>query len=473
MVRVRVMKFGGSILSTPKFVGRVIEIILKEEKGPIVILSAMNGITDKLESILAQNDLEVIDGLFRDIETFHLDLMDRLIKNGNIHLEAEDEINHIIEWSRREFLEKRENGISDKFRDRFMVLGERISVMLMSAVLEDRGCDPVAISSEDLGLISFGCPGNGSVAIEEARSQVRKKLKGVLKEGKIPLITGYYGTSYSGDIICFGRNGSDYSSAVIASIMKVKELEIWKDVPGFMSADPRLIKDARRIDHLTYDEAAELSYYGALIIHPKTVEPLRESGIPLVIRNIHDKKDSTNVRNDTPAKKGEMRSITFSRKIGILKIWGDDIGNRIYAIKKMMEAIEHSHIKIRSMNTTMRSLTLVLERKDLERCQQLISGTGLECIDKIEPISDLSLVGIVGEGISERAEMTSKVLKTLVTNNIDIEMIMAGPSEVSYFFIVKEEDLSSAVNAVHDDHILRVVEDIQMKHQQRLSRYAG
>jgi len=443
VVRVKVMKFGGSILSTPKYVGRVLEIILKEKKGPIVILSAMNGVTDKLESILSQDDPEVIDGIFRDIEVFHLNILDRLIKNGNIHLEAEDEINHIIEWSRKEFLEKREKGISDKFRDRFMVLGERISVMLMSAVLEDRGCDPVALGSEELGLISFGCPGNGTVAIEEAKSQVRKKLDAVLKEGKIPLITGYYGTSFSGDVICFGRNGSDYSSTVIASIMEVKEVEIWKDVPGFMSADPRLIKDARRIDHLTYDEAAELSYYGALIIHPKTVEPLRESGIPLVIRNIQDKKDSTYVRNDIPVKKGEMRSITFSRKIGILKIWGDDIGNRIYAIRKIMESIEHTHIKIRSMNTTMRSLTLVLDRKDLERCHKLISGTGLECIERIEPISDISLVGIVGEGISKRAEMTSKVLKTLISNNIDINMITAGPREMSNFFIVKDEDLSS------------------------------
>jgi aspartate kinase len=272
----------------------------------------------------------------------------------------------------------------------------------------------------------------------------------------------------NGSPVCFGRSGSDYTAAVIANIMRAERVEIWRDVPGIMSADPRLIRNATRIESLTYDEAAELAFFGALILHPRTVDPLREKNIPLMICDITDPNAHTLVSGDPKISEGSVRSVSFTRDIGVVKLKGPWLGSDAGLFVEVLVHIREDGLNLRSVISGQSCIMMIMDRKDLEICCDTLNSANIPGIEEIECIGDHSLIGIVGEGIFEEHGVASRVLQTVARKGIDLTMIAAGPSDVAYYFIVRENDLDEAVSTIHDDLIMEIVRKTQMEHERRI-----
>lgn len=470
MIDIKVMKFGGSILSSSSDVEKVCRIISLEEEVPVIVLSAMNGITDHIGYMMDERDLEVLEARFKSIDEYHGRIIDETIHDEELKNDLFEIIEGLIDECRELLLK---NTSTDHVTDRILTLGERISVHLLSTALKDRNIPNEPLLAEDIGLVAAGPSCSGYVDMNASSVKVRSELRGSLDRCKVPVITGFYGINLLGETISFGRNGSDHTSAAIAAIMKADILEIWKDVPGFMSADPNIIKDARRIEHLTYDEASELAHYGALILHPHTIDPLRADMIPLYIKNLHDPDQSTRIHEISPLIKGKVRSVSFSRKIGVIKILGKYFQRDLKVLGEITKKLEESSIKLRSITTSVGCILLILDRCDLSRCKRAVSSISDPSIERIELKSDLSIVGIVGEGLFGRPGTTSSILNALVSRGIEVEILSAGSSDVSLFIAVKESDLSMAVSAVHEDQIVSFTSEIQIEHENMVgTRYA-
>ncbi len=467
------MKFGGSTLRSPKDVNRVCSMIGSTEGSKMIVVSAMNGITDLLDSIFSKGGPKKknSEGILVRIEKFHMKMIKDLVKNQDIRRDTISSIQGIMRDLREELTSIPDmKQVQPEIKDGILVFGERISIQILTAALNDRGIKAIALTSEDIGLKALGCSLSGYADIETSRRDLSKKISPFLRKNIIPVITGFYGSGPDGKPLCFGRNGSDYSSAVIANLSGADGVEIWKDVPGFMSADPSIIKSARMIEYMTYDEAAELAFFGALIIHPRTIDPLREKKIPMMIRNVLDPRQCTIIMDATPLRKGGVRSISFTRNIGILKLKGTSIGSKMKVLRDVADILERSRTKIRSLTTTNGCIMIIMERSDLDLCEDLIRSSSIKEIGSIEAMNDFSMIGIVGEGLFDKHDMISNILHTVSKKGINIEIVSTGLSKVAYYFIVKETDLAAAIGAVHDDHIIKVVEQIQIEHEKRISK---
>lgn len=473
VVMFKVMKFGGSIMSSSEDIERVCGIIGSTGERRIVVLSALEGITNLLESMAAPENLNKgsIKRLVRRVRDFHLNMIENCISSPKNLSGTRSVIEGLTQGLKGTLLGlKGAESIPPNIRDRVLTYGERMSIHILSSALRERGIRSLPLTSEEIGLRAKGFFLNGTVDLEASRKAVNDVLKPLLDEGIIPIVTGFYGSDHEGESICFGRNGSDYTSAVIANLAGADLVEIWKDVPGFMSADPRIIEGARMIRDLTYEEASELSFYGALIIHPRTVEPLTGKGIPLVIRNIFDPGQYTMVGGENPLNRGNVRSVTFTRNIGIIKLKGPCIGSRMSILKDIAGLIEISGIRVRSVTSNNGCIMIIMDREDLEPLKKRIESADIPEIESIEKCNGLSLVGIVGEGIFENRNSTSDILRIISEKGIDIRIISSGLSDSAYYFIVREEDLARAVSTVHNDHILKLVEEIQKVHEQRIRK---
>jgi bifunctional aspartokinase / homoserine dehydrogenase 1 len=218
----------------------------------------------------------------------------------------------------------------------------------------------------------------------------------------IVFVPGFFGVSESGDITTFGRGGSDYSAAVVAAALGAEILEVWKDVPGYMSADPHFVPSARLIPLLSYDEAAELSYFGAKILHPRTVEPLRKDETQHCRQKHHEPgcPREPHLIPDSPDSRGLIKSVAHDTDIGILKVHASGVGARPGILALVSGALTETGINIKSVVTSQTCISFLLGQKDLDKGYQALQGMNPRPYRRLVKVRDVALVGIVGEGSS-------------------------------------------------------------------------
>jgi aspartate kinase len=272
-----------------------------------------------------------------------------------------------------------------------------------------------------------------------------------MKRDVILFIPGFFGVSGDGEITTFGRGGSDYSAAVVAAAMQAEILEVWKDVDGYMSADPDFVPEAQLIPRLSYDEAAELSYFGAKILHPRTVEPLRRSRVDIAVKNTLNPDVAGSVITGRSRKsKNIIKSVAHDGDIGILKVHASGVGARLGILSLVAKQIAESGINIKSVVTSQTCISLLLALKDLEpgfRAMKLMHPKPYRRLEKIE---DVALVSIVGGGLLQSKGIAAKCFSAVAECDVNVEMISFGPSPVALYFLVRNKDLHCAVNAIHN-----------------------
>jgi len=453
-VKKKVVKFGGSNLKTEEDISRLIQVVTLYRHPIVIVVSALYGVTDLLVKTIRRIKTEeyAIAHLKRNLKDTHQRVIDLYIKDTEQRETVLNKMNKRVEE-----LEKYLRGIHclgeipDFVEDRVLSYGERLSSLVLVSILNYNRIPCRECLPETLGLFTNGEYHSATVDFSVSQEKVRQSLSGET----ICVVPGFYGISPDSKVTLFGRGGSDYTAAAIARCINAGSVDLWKDVPGFMSADPKIVENPLVIHHLAYNEAAELSYFGARILHPRTFEPVTDKKIPIRLFNFNDFSENlepvTVIRDKVVIKDDIIKSVTFSNDFGILQLHGAGVGIKPGIMAKVTSTLNDERINIKSIITSQTSINILLARHDLEKSLQIVKGIGVSAVDSIVTIDDISVVAVVGEGILEKPGIAARVFGAVASHNINIRMISAGASRVATYFIIDKKERAMAVKSIHKE----------------------
>jgi aspartokinase/homoserine dehydrogenase 1 len=447
-----VVKFGGSVLGRKRDFERIVQVVKNYHQPIVIVVSAFNGVSE----ILAESP-----GKARDDDQVAQRVVDHLyqLKKRLIETIITDEIlrNNVLEGIQAILSELHQylwgislaGDASPALEDHVLSFGEKLSALFLKSILMNEGIDSKVILPETMGLLTDGVYGNASVDFAKSSSAV----KSALSEDMIYIVPGSYGISSQGKITMLGQSGSDYFAASLAKCTGARSVDIWKGVNGFLSADPDLVKNPVQIKMLTYDEAAELAYFGTKILHPRTVEPLINSHIPIRIFNLNESLDVEKpysiVNSEKVVTSGIVKSVTYSDNFGILKLKGPGVGINPGILAKVTTALYGAGINIISVLTSQISINILLAKRDLEKAYSLVSGIELSAVVDSEVIANIAVVAAIGNGLAENYGVASRIYAALARERINVLMSCSGASPIVSYYIINDRDRTKAVRAVH------------------------
>ena len=449
----KVIKIGGGCLKDGPAANEIVALIAKRGKGDIFVLSAFYGVTDILISGIERAlESEVnIPTIINGLRTLHHQIIKILIQEETPKKQLSKSLGDVYKK-----LERYYYGINftreatPRMQDMIATFGERISAIILAKTLFARGCDASVVLPEELGIISDGKFTDASALMDPTRKNIAAWMDRHYRPQKIIFVPGFYGVSEQGDITTFGRGGSDYSAAVVAAAAGASVLEIWKDTQGFMTADPDNIPQCKLIPELTYEEAAELSYTGAGILHPRTVEPVRQAGINIAIKNTyHPDAPGSLITQTGVTTPTIVKSVSYTKDVAVLKIHASGVGARYGILSLITESLAKAGINIKSVVTSQTCISLLLSRKDIERGHQSIQKITPSPYRKATVICDVALVSIVGEGLHQNRGIAAKCFTAVSNAKVNIEMISFGTSNAALYFLVQEKSLDRTIQALH------------------------
>lgn len=449
----KVIKIGGGCLKDAGAAKTIVELIAKRGQGHVFVLSAFGGITDILISgiDLALENEENIPRVMKQLKHNHHVIVDDLFPDQESARQLKKELSAIFQ-----VLERYYYGISftreatPRMRDIIASYGERMSAMVISGAMSGRGEESDTLMPQDAGIITDGKFMDATALMKKTSENLYPLIHSIMNTQKMLFIPGFFGVSQEGEITTFGRGGSDYSAAVVAASIQAEVLEIWKDTEGFMTADPDNIPHARLIPELTYEEAAELSYTGAGILHPRTVEPVKKSGIGIAIKNTYnpDAPGSLITQNASLSDR-VIKSVSYTTDISVLKIYASGVGARYGILSQITKTLARGAVNIKSVVTSQTCISLLLSRKDLDKSHSLLKTVKPRPFRKVQKISNVALVSIVGEGLHKNRGIAAKCFTAVSDARINIEMISFGTSDAALYFVVRETKLENTIQALH------------------------
>ncbi len=452
-----VAKFGGSNLKNHHDYMRLARVVKSYDQRLVIVVSAFHGLTNKLLSNLekAVTAPSEADDFLRHIHSIQSRLILENIKPGKLQLEAETEMDRRI-GELKEVMDQihATSSVSDALHDLALSYGERFSSLVTSKVLMEKGFDVEEVLPENLELLTDGNFGFATVDFKRSASRVKNRLSG----NKIYVVPGFYGISPYGEVNLFGRGGSDYTAAAIARCTGAASLDVWKDVDGFMTADPGIVPGVSRIGKLSYNEAAELAYFGARILHPETVSPLVKAKIPLRIMNIdtfsREIVPSTIINGYREVHPGVIKSITYSDDFGMLRIKGAGVGARPGILAEITNRLEQEKVNIKSVITSQTAINILLSKKDLARAHRSIDRTSINATAEITATGEISVIAAVGEGIMEQAGIMARIIGAVGARHINLQTIVMGASPVSAYLVVDRRDRDAALQMIHSSQFI-------------------
>jgi len=445
-------------MGSPEMIGKVIGIVkntLKSADVPAVAVSAMHNITNTLIEIahLAEKNDESYKKRVSELSERHTKAVISLVGKKSRQSSLSN-IERLID-SLRESLEKIESSgkLSRENLDEIMSYGERLSATILTDALNDKGvpCEYLDASAVIVTDDNFGS------ALVDFKRTYEKIARHFQSHKKLQIITGFIAATDDGRITTLGRGGSDYTGSIIGSGLNVKLIEIWTDVSGFMTADPKKVPSAFPIESMSYAEASEMSYFGAKVIHPKTLQPALEKNIPILIRNTFDEKaPGTLIEKRVSPAKGLVRGISSVNEISILRIQGGGMSGIYGTSGRLFGALGKAKVNVVliTQGSSENSITIAVAPRDAEIAKNAID-TEFEHERKARLINDvivekdLSIITVVGEGMRERRGMAGRFFQTLGRNGVNVVAIAQGSSELTISAVVGKSDEIKALNAVH------------------------
>lgn len=452
----KVMKFGGTCVGNDAMITKVENVILNEKEDKVIAISAVAGVTNKLiEFIASFHKDQEIDDFVEELRKSHAKLLvqckDQIIKEATEALETRfhklDSLLYGVSYTEE---------ITPRTRDLIISMGERLSAIILAARLKDRGFNAAAFNSDEIGIITDGVHGNATADLDECEKSVGPKIHTLLKAGVTPVITGFFGISKEGHVTTFGRSGTDYSASVLARSCSATSVEIWKDVEGFMTADPKMVAEAKTVDKLSYDEAAELAYFGAQVLHPRAVYPVLKKKIPIIIKNLMKPDEpGTLICNDTSTKKNILKSVSYQKKIATIKVFGTGAGYKEGFLADITQALAQEEINIYSATTSQTCVAMLVEEDEVHRAKKVLEQMLGGYYERIETHEDSALVCVVGAGLGSTRGVAARVFNAVACEGVNIDLISAGASTVAYHFTVDKKDLQKTVKAIHEEFFVK------------------
>ncbi|AYL98064.1 bifunctional aspartate kinase/homoserine dehydrogenase I [Mucilaginibacter celer] len=465
----KVLKFGGTSVGSVASIQTLLNILkdeVKNEEKPVVVLSAMGGVTNLLSAMAedAANGKEFTAGL-AELEKRHFDTVKALldVQNQNPALTRLKIHFNQLEELLQGVLTLRE--LTPKTRDQVLAFGERCSTLMVSKIAAQHFGDVLFVDAADV-IKTDSAFGNARVNTE----LTEQLIKGLYAEnkGKTLIVTGFIASNDVGQTTTLGRGGSDYTAAIFGAALNAQEIQIWTDVNGMMTADPRMVKKAFSLTELTYTEAMELSYFGAKVIYPPTMIPAFMKKIPIVIKNTFEPEfEGTVIRHDCKASTLPIKGISSINNISILNLEGSGMVGKSGFSGRLFSLLAREQINVIliTQSSSEHSITFAVQPQDTERAKQVIEQEfELElAAKKLEHIvieKNLAILAIVGENMKQTPGMSGKLFHALGRNGVNVRAIAQGSSEYNISVIISANDLSKALNAVHDAFFVQLTKTL-------------
>lgn len=433
-----VMKFGGSSLANVERLNLVADIIKSNlDKKPTIVLSAMGKTTDNLLEA-GDNALEGNVDVSKIVD-LHKQTLNKLgIENG--------EIKRLLEK-----LENLLNGISmlkdlsPKTKDYLVSFGERLSVRIFSAMLNNMGIKAQFFDAFDIGFVSNSNFVNAEL-LDETYENIRNNL-GPLTENYefTPVVTGFIAKDKEGNITTTGRGGSDLTASVIGASLGCKEIQVWKDVDGILSTDPRVVQNVKQVGSVSFEEASELAYFGAKVLHPMSILPAMKYNIPVRIKNsFNPDHPGTVILSQKDESNNLLTAITFRRGVTLVDVVSTRMLGQYGFLAKVFSVFNDLKISVDMIATSEVSVSLTLDNgKGLEELEKRLGE-----IANINIRKNKTIVTLVGN-VQRSTEILQKTFNALNSMNINVKMISQGASKVNISFIVNDNQADSVVKEIH------------------------
>ena len=451
----KVIKFGGTSVATSSSLKKVFSIIENEKDSIFVVVSALGGITDILQNFLNSKGKNSTDFL-KQIEERHLEVIHGLSK-----IENQSPLLSFLKQQLNELETILEavstiDEITTKTISKVLSFGEILSSKLIYEILKERGND---ISYVDSRKIIFTKYHNDNEIVDEEKTGIAVSNNLDLIETKIILIPGFIATDSNSEISNLGRGGSDYTASIIANYTNSKVLEIWTDVSGVFSANPKIVKNSRPIESLSYKEAMELSFFGAKVLYFPSLQPLIEKNIPAYIKNTFDPNAiGTCISNSTKSEKeNTVKGISHIENISLINFEGSGMVGVPGFSKRFFEALSQKGVNVIMITQASSefSICIAVNESDANTAKNLIDKEfeyeiSQNKINECQIENSLSNIAIVGDNMKSKKGVSGKLFSTLGNNNINIRAIAQGASERNISIIIDEKDNIKALNSLHE-----------------------
>ncbi len=455
----KVLKFGGTSVGTVESLKGVLSIVKKSydaKEKPLVVLSAMSGVTNLLTQLAedAAEGKSFSDGL-KSLEDKHFSVVKELLAvkfQNPVFTKLKLFFNEIEDLLQGIFALKE---LSNQSKDLILSYGERCSNYMVAKVMEQYIPESLFIDASHYVKTDSNF---GNAHLNESLTEQLVKSLYISHGDKLLFVTGFIGSNEHGRITTLGRGGSDYTAAIFGSILDATAIEIWTDVNGMLTADPRIVKKAFSLPVLSYTEAMELSYFGAKVIYPPTMIPAFLKKIPIVIRNTFEPDFSgTVIQFDSGKTALPIKGISSISDISVINLSGSGmIGKSGFSGRLFtLLAREQINVVLITQSSSEHSITFAVNPSDAKRAIQLIEiefeleiQANKLVIPAIE--ENLSVLAIVGENMKRTPGMSGRLFAALGRNGINVRAIAQGSSEYNISVIIGKEDLAKALNAVHD-----------------------
>jgi aspartate kinase len=444
----RVLKFGGTSVGDVDSISSVLEIVRRQMDQPLVLVfSAMGKTTDQLAAVgelASQGKLEESLGVISALRGYHFEIIGQLLKNG----EAKRRVTSFCDQTFRS-LEEMARGMSVlsdfslAVQDRVLGLGEILSTRILAAFFLQENLPVEWVDAREL-VVTDEQHTQAEPLFEETRARCREVLLPLLKKKRIPLTQGYIARSKSGAITTLGRGGSDYTASLIGAALEAEEIQIWTDVDGIMTADPSLIPQAKNIPVMSFNEAAELAFFGARVLHPKTLVPAVERGIPVRVRNTRRPEgEGTLILAEAPGNGQRVKSIAYKEGMTLVNLVSTRMFKAHGFLKQIFEIFDRFRVSADLVATSEVSVAVAIY--DTARLPLVIQE--LQQYGKITVKPRQAVVCVVGEKLKETPGIVGQVFQDL--SDVRVSMLSLGGSEINLSFVIDENDLPTVISRLH------------------------
>jgi aspartate kinase len=441
------MKFGGTSVGSAAALKQAASIVARsaEECPTVVVVSALSGITDAL--IQAAEDARSHKRLPEDImvglKKRHFNACRELglaPKDILAPIDALTEVLHGIHYLRE---------LTPRSFDYVLSHGELLSSRIMAAYLNSTGTQAAPMTGWDAGIITNDNHGNAAI-LDETYDRIPKRID--LNDGTTYVVTGFLGQTVGGERSTLGRGGSDYTAAILGRALGADEIQIWTDVNGILSSDPRVVSNAFTLDELTFQEAAELAFFGANVIHPKTIEPAVKAGIPVrVLNTFESSHPGTQIVAGRRNTERDIVALAVKKQNTILALDSTRMLDAEGYLAKVFHVLHRHQISVDTIATSEVSVCMTVE----QRYSDVLQDAARELADIAHVVlrPDRAIVCCVGAGMQEHPGTAAKVFSVVQEAGVNIEMISMGSSRINLTFVVRDEDADPIIRKLHAELI--------------------
>jgi aspartate kinase len=463
-----VMKFGGTSVGNAEAHAQAAEIVLGQAKRwdrLAVVVSAMSGVTDALtEGALtaASGDDRTYRTIVADLRVKHYRAVDALLELDGEHTDLLTTVDKYLgEFATFCHSIYVLGEVTDRAMDAITSLGERINARILAALLRQRGAESEAVDATEL-VVTDDKFQNAVPLMDKTRAQVAERLSPLLKSSTIPIVTGFIGASEEGITTTLGRGGSDYSAAILGDCLDADEVWIWTDVDGVMTTDPRIVPEAQVLPVLSYNEVSEMAYFGAKVVHPRTIRPVIEGDIPLWVKNtFNPSHPGTRICRDGADAPSTIKAVTAIDGLSMINVEGrgmmgvPGIAARTFAavasqgasVLMITQASSEQSISFLIPTETARDVIAAIE-------DEMALELARKDIDRVWAMDDVVIVTAVGSGLRSTPGVGARIFGGLAEAEINVIAVAQGSSECSLSLVVYADDAAGAIRKIHDQVVL-------------------